>query len=70
MCENGIIAFGMNGMEIALTLAVIASLFGLVVFMFMYLNGHILHQPEVKMTGGTLTRAQISELHSHMVRKG
>lgn len=41
MCKNDIIAFGMNGMEIALTLAALASLFGLAVFTFMYLNGHL-----------------------------
>lgn len=69
MCENDIIAFGMNGMEIALTIGTIAGIIGLAVLMIMYLNGHILPYSETKMRKGTLTREQISELHSHMIRK-
>lgn len=41
MCENNIIAFGMNGMEIALTIGALAVIIGLAVLIIMYLGGHL-----------------------------
>ncbi len=41
MCENDIIAFGMNGAEIALTIASIGLIIGLIIIMNLYLNGFL-----------------------------
>lgn len=69
MCQNDIVAFGMNLAEILLSMFTVGFIIALGVVMIAYLNGHIFADPETKTTGGTLTREQISELHSHMKRK-
>ncbi len=70
MCQNDVVAFGMNIAEIFLSIFAVGCIVALAVVMIAYLNGHIFADPETKMTRGTLTREQISELHSHMIRKG
>lgn len=46
MCENNIIAFGMNAAEIMLTIFAIGSIIGLTILMIAYLNGHFANGKE------------------------
>lgn len=46
MCENNIIAFGMNGLEILLTIGSIGLIISLTVLMIAYLNGHFANGKE------------------------
>lgn len=46
MCKNDIIAFGMNGIEILLTMLTVGSIIGLAILMIAYLNGHFANGKE------------------------
>lgn len=46
MCENNIVAFGMNTLELLLTIGTVGSIITLGVVMVAYLNGHFANSKE------------------------